>query len=104
MADTFPIPVEAYFAASTPEQIADCFTEDGVAVDEHHTHKGRDAILRWREDVSKISFRQDIQTFSRDGARVLVSCRVSGDFKGSPVDLDYVFVLEGDRIARLEIT
>jgi hypothetical protein len=32
-----------------------------------------------------------------------VTGRVTGDFPGSPVDLQYRFTLEGDKIARLEI-
>ena len=42
-----------------------------------------------------------------DGAVVIdqttVTGRVTGDFPGSPVDLQYRFILEGDKIARLEI-
>ena len=47
-------------------------------------------------------------TVERLGARVsgnqtMVTGRVTGDFPGSPVDLQYRFTLEGDKIARLEI-
>jgi hypothetical protein len=104
MADTFPTPVAAYFAATTPAEIADCFTADGVAVDDGRTHRGKNAILRWREEVSTISFRQDFLTSRQDGDRLIVSCRVSGDFKGSPVELDYAFRLNDGRIAHLEIS
>ena len=31
--------------------LAECFTEDGVAIDEGETYVGRDAIRRWRESV-----------------------------------------------------
>jgi hypothetical protein len=30
--------------------------------------------------------------------------RVSGNFPGSPVELRYVFTLDGEKIARLEIS
>lgn len=104
MTDALPIPVAAYFEARTPQQIADCFADDGVAIDERQTHRGRKAILRWREEVGKISFQQEILTLRKDGDAVRVICRVSGDFKGSPVELDYAFQLAGDRIAVLEIS
>ena len=39
-----------------------------------------------------------------DGDHVAVNCRVSGDFKGSPVDLVNSFLLVGDKIAKLEIS
>jgi hypothetical protein len=35
---------------------------------------------------------------------ITVTGHVSGNFPGSPVDLRYAFVLDGERIARLEIT
>jgi hypothetical protein len=39
-----------------------------------------------------------------DGAVVIDDTgRGTGDFPGSPVDLQYRFTLEGDKIARLEI-
>ena len=38
-----------------------------------------------------------------EGERITVTSRLVGNFPGSPVDLDYRFVLEGDKIARLEI-
>jgi hypothetical protein len=40
---------------------------------------------------------------SRDGDRTVVTARVTGTFKGSPVDLRYAFTLKGDAIARLEV-
>lgn len=36
-------------------------------------------------------------------AATIVTCRVAGDFQGSPVDLHYHFVLDGDLIAKLEV-
>ncbi len=104
MIHPLPAPVAGYFAANDPEGIADCFTEDGIARDERQTHRGRAEILRWREDVAKVSFRQEILRAAPDGANFRVTCRVSGAFKGSPVELDHVFSLTGDRIARLEIS
>mgnify|MGYP000722413028 CR=1 FL=1 len=104
MTDTLPAPVAAYFAAETPEAIARCFTRDAIAVDERRTHRGRDAIRQWREEVAAISFSHEILSVRREGDRVTVATRVSGAFRGSPVELDNVFDLEGDRIARLEIS
>ena len=37
------------------------------------------------------------------GNQTTVTGRVTGDFPGSPVDLQYRFTLESDKIARLEI-
>ena len=103
MTKTLPAPVAAYFAAETPEAIADCFVENGIAVDEKHTHRGRDEIRRWREGVAKIRYTHEILSVERDGDRVDVATRIAGDFPGSPVELGNTFTLDGDRIARLEI-
>jgi hypothetical protein len=43
-----------------------------------------------------------LSAVDRDGTTI-VTGRVAGDFPGSPVTLDHVFRLEGDRIASLEI-
>ena len=42
-------------------------------------------------------------TIATAGERTVVTAHVRGDFPGSPLDLRYFFVLEGDRIAELEI-
>lgn len=104
MTDTLPAPIAAYYAAETPDDIALCFTEDGIAADERRTHRGRDEIRRWREEVSKVSFSHEILSVRQEGNRVTVATRVTGAFNGSPVELDSVFDLEGDKIARLEIS
>lgn len=104
MTDTLPLPVVRYLAARTPAEVADCFAEDGIATDERRTHHGRAEIRAWREEVGKISYRQDILTGTHDGDTATVTCRLTGDFKGSPVELDYRFELAGDLIARVEIS
>jgi hypothetical protein len=38
------------------------------------------------------------------GGFVTVITRVTGEFPGSPIELRYRFTLDGDKIARLEIT
>jgi hypothetical protein len=38
----------------------------------------------------------------RDG-KAVVSTTLTGDFPGSPITLDFVFTLEGARIAALEV-
>jgi hypothetical protein len=40
---------------------------------------------------------------SEDDGAVAILARVSGDFPGSPVELQHAFRLDGDQIASLEI-
>jgi len=102
-----PKPIANYFAADRGDAhaVAECFTENGVVVDEHHTHTGRDAIRRWKESATtKYNYTSEpISSELKDG-KTVVTTRLTGDFPGSPIDVRYVFRLDGDRIASLEIT
>ena len=101
-----PEPVAAYFAADKEggEAIARYFTEAAVVKDEGRTYCGRAAIRQWKEEVST-RFQYTSEPFAceqRDGA-VVVTSRLTGNFPGSPVNLRFFFVLDGDKIASLEI-
>ena len=101
-----PSPVAAYFAADTTgaEDVAQCFTDGAVVIDERQEHRGRTAIARWKAEVSaKFRYTVDRLGVRVSGDQATVTGRVAGDFPGSPVDLQYRFTLEGDKIARLEI-
>jgi ketosteroid isomerase-like protein len=101
-----PAPVAAYFAADTTgaEAVAQCFTDGAVVIDERQEYRGRTAIARWKAEVSaKFRYTVDQLGAHVSGDQTAVTGRVTGDFPGSPVDLQYRFTLEGDKIARLEI-
>lgn len=104
MKNSFPLAVVRYFAARTPEAIADCFTEDGVAMDERRTHQGREQIRNWRAEADRISYRLDILSGETEDDRATAQCRIAGDFKGSPARLEFRFDLSGDLISKLEIS
>ena len=104
---TLPEPIAAYLAADMrgPDDVASCFTPQGVVKDEGQTHVGRAAIQAWKAKSSTL-YSYTTAPFSLeliDGAHVL-HCHVAGNFPGSPVDLKYVFLLERGLIARLAIT
>jgi len=102
-----PKPIAKYFAADRGDTnaVAECFTENAVVVDENHTYTGRQAIRRWRESATKRYKYTSKPIASEDqSGKTVVITRLTGDFPGSPVDLRYVFELDGDRIALLEIT
>jgi len=101
-----PAPVAAYFAADTTgdEAVAQCFTDGAVVIDEQQEHRGRTAIARWKAEASaKFRYTVDRLGAHVSGDQTTVTGRVTGDFPGSPVELQYHFTLEGDKIARLEI-
>lgn len=104
---TLPEPIAAYFAADQSDgaAVARCFTDTAVVIDERRTHTGRDEILRWKTEAStKFSYTTDPFAISQHNGATVVTAHVAGDFPGSPVDLRYTFALDGDKIARLEIT
>jgi len=106
MALEIPQPIADYFAADKGdgEALAHCFTEAATVVDEEHTYSGRSEIARWRNEAAvKYNYTAEpIALEKRDGV-IVVTAHLVGDFPGSPVDLTYSFILDGDKIASLEI-
>lgn len=102
-----PPVIHAYFLADRGgdlEALGGCFAADAVVRDEGRDHVGIDAILAWKAGASRV-YRYTSTPFAiaeQDG-RTVVTSRLVGDFPGSPVDLRYLFRIDGDRIAALEI-
>lgn len=102
-----PDPIARYFLAdkhSNAESLAACFTPVGTVIDEGNTYAGREAIRQWAAKAST-QYTYDVEPFAlaeHDG-RIVITSRLVGNFPGSPVDLRYLFALEGDEIAALEI-
>jgi hypothetical protein len=106
MTPNLPGPVAAYFAADhgDSQTFSECFTEDAVVKDEGHTHYGRTAIRQWKENVSaKYQYTCAPLASGQHGEKFVVASRLTGNFPGSPLDLRFVFVLQRDKIASLEI-
>jgi hypothetical protein len=101
-----PKPVAAYFIADEldGEAVARCFTDDAVVKDEGHTYNGRAAIKKWKEDASaKYDYTSEPLACDQQNGEVVVTCRLTGNFPGSPADLRFCFELAGEKIASLEV-
>jgi len=101
-----PEPIAAYFAADKgdSEGLSRCFTDSAVVMDEGHTYNGRTAIKQWKADAStKYQYTSEPFACERQDGMTVVTSRLTGNFPGSPVDLRFIFGLDGDRIASLEI-
>jgi hypothetical protein len=101
-----PGPIAAYFAADKEgsEAVARCFTETAVLKDEGRTYRGREAIRQWKEDAStRYQYTSEPFACEQRGATAVVTSRLTGTFPGSPVNLRFFFVLEGDKLVSLEI-
>ncbi len=102
-----PQAVAAYLAAEAAkdaEKLAFCFAEYGVVHDEGRDHHGRDAIQQWKEEAdTKYQYVLEPLDVSVTGDIVRLRARLTGDFPGSPIELDHIFTLANDKIASLEI-
>ena len=102
-----PIPIAIYLEAENrgdTEAIAQCFAENAVVRDEGKTIEGLSAIKRWTADTRK-KYQHTIETLSsvqKDG-KTIITNRLTGNFPGSPIQLEFVFTLDGDKIVSLEI-
>ncbi len=102
-----PAPIQRYLdadAGMNTEQFASCFTTNAQVQDEGKTIHGVEAVTEWKvASRKKYNYQVEPLSASHDGDTVLLKARVTGDFEGSPVELAYRFVLEGERIAELVI-
>ena len=104
---SLPEPIANYFAADMAgdsSALARCFTADGVVRDEGGTFTGIAAIQQWNTQA-KAKYHYTVEPLSadaRDGDIVVIG-RVAGDFPGSPITLQHVFRVAGNRIVSLEI-
>jgi ketosteroid isomerase-like protein len=107
MSDDLPDLLIHYFAAengSDMESLGACFADDAVVRDERRTIEGVAAIKQWMSDA-KTKYQHTVEPIAvvtRDG-KTVVTARVSGNFPNSPLNLDHIFGIEGDKIASLEI-
>ena len=103
---SLPEPIEAYFEADRRDghAVGRCFTNDGTVIDERKTHTGLAAIEAWKTAASaQYSYVAEPVALEKKDRKYIVTSRVTGDFPGSPVDLQFTFTLERGKIASLEI-
>lgn len=107
MSTHLPKPIALYFRAensNNPDDLAACFAADATVLDEGHTFEGLAAIKQWKVETKKKYNHtvEPLEAEERDG-KTVVKSKVSGNFPGSPVTLEFSFGLKGDKIASLEI-
>ncbi len=86
------------------ESLVRRFTPEAVVIDEGETHRGPEEIRRWLARVqAAFEFTLEPLRAEQQGDEAIVTCRTTGTFPGSPVDLRHCITLTGDRIAALTI-
>jgi len=107
MALDLPEAIELYFTAENREDagiLPHCFAPDAVVYDEGRSIEGLPAIAEWNA-AAKAKYQHSIEPLStapRDG-KIVVTAKVSGNFPGSPVALEFAFGLRDRLISTLEI-
>jgi hypothetical protein len=102
-----PVPVAIYLAAENQghtEIVAQCFTQRAVVRDEGQTIEGL-AAIKQSEAETKRKYQHTIEplTSAQKDGKIIVTDRLTGNFPGSPIELEFVFTLDGDKIASLEM-
>lgn len=102
-----PKPIELYMAfenAHDAEALAACFAPDATVKDEGRTRKGLKDIMVWRRETTE-KYRHTVEPIAvaEQAGRTVVTTKLSGNFPGSPIRLDFVFQLKNDKIASLKI-
>jgi ketosteroid isomerase-like protein len=107
MSVDLPTPIAIYIDAENrgdTEALAQCFAQDAVVRDEGKTIEGLTAIKRWKAETMR-KYQHTIEPLAsaqKDG-KIIVTNRLTGNFPGSPIELEFVFTLGGNKIASLEI-
>lgn len=96
--------VDAQNSHDAPAYVA-CFSETAVVFDEGQTHRGKAEIGKWIEKSnSQYQTAWKPLEFEEGAAGLLLTAEVSGTFPGSPITLQFHFVVEDDRIQSLRVT
>jgi hypothetical protein len=107
MPTDLPTPITTYIGAANrgeTEALAQCFAESAVVRDEGKTIEGLVAIQKWMVET-KQKYQHTIEPLAstqKDG-KIIVTNRLAGNFPGSPIELEFVFTLDRNKIAALEI-
>jgi hypothetical protein len=103
MTKELPQAIARYFAGKNDGDFAtalSAFSDSAVVTDEKQTYTTKAAIRAWMEETSrKYSDKAEVKAVAPDGDATRVTARESGNFPGSPVDLQFRFVLDGGRIS-----
>ncbi len=104
---TLPAPIARYFEAQKSRNVeaqTRCFTADAHVRDEARDYHGASAISAWKKEAQeKYTYDCEPLDANQAGNVVTVNVRLTGNFPGSPVDIDHTFTLLGDKISSLVI-
>ena len=85
------------------EALSTCFAADATVRDEDHTYVGLDAIKKWKSHTKKdTNHTIHPLAISHSIGKTILTARLTGNFPGSPVTLQFSFVIEAGKIVALQ--
>lgn len=100
-------PLSTYFEATNAhdaDSVAALFGETALVRDENADHLGRIAIRQWAQGTyDKYDVRVRPENAIEEGGLTVVKTNVAGSFLGSPIELKFRFVTDGEEIRELRI-
>jgi hypothetical protein len=107
MSIKLPAPVSDYLVADAQkdlDKLSRCFTKDATVHDENQEYQGLEAIKSWKEQTTaKYQYVVEPMRTAVTEKNVRLHARLTGNFPGSPAEVDYTFVLDNGKIASLDI-
>ena len=107
MSVDLPTPIVIFIDAENrgdAEALAQCFAQDAVVRDEGKTIEGLAAIKQWMAETKrKYQHTMEPLASAQKDDKTIVTNRLTGNFPGSPLDVRFIFGLDGNKIASLEI-
>jgi hypothetical protein len=102
-----PVPIERYLQianSGTPEAVPECFAADAIVRDEGQTYQGVAAIRNWMAATKK-KYDHTVTPLelAERGGQSILKARLAGSFPGSPITVNFNFVLAGGKIRALAI-
>jgi hypothetical protein len=107
MSIQLPVPIDRYVQianSGTPEAAPECFAPDAIVHDEGRTYEGVAAIKNWMA-VTKEKYGHTVAPLelAERGGQSVLKARLSGNFPGSPITVNFSFVLADGKIHALQI-
>ncbi|MEZ5327000.1 MAG: nuclear transport factor 2 family protein [Verrucomicrobiales bacterium] len=96
-----------YIAAANDGRVEDaaaCFADDALVHDENRDRQGLEAIREWIADSTReFQPKNEVLSVKAEADSYTVVSNISGNFPGSPVDLEFRFVVDNVKISQLFI-
>jgi hypothetical protein len=107
MSIPLPAAIERYIEianSGTPEAAPECFAADAIVRDEGQTYEGVAAIKDWMAATKK-KYGHTIAPLelAERGGQSVLKARLAGSFPGSPITVNFNFVLAAGKIRALAI-